>query len=430
MKPTPASPIKALGLFIWFLAAAFFLYEFFLRTFIGTISHQIIPDLHLSVEEFAILGSSYYITYGIMQIPVGILADKFGVRIMLTFATAACALATIAFAYVDGFMGALTTRIIIGFASSFAFISLLVVAVNWFPRRYFAFFAGASQFIGTLGPLLAGGPLVLLLAYTHNEWRMPVFWIGIAGLVLAGLIAIFVRDNANANSKLIKLERHAPLLDSLKRLAKNPQAWAIALYSGNIYLSISFYGVIWGTEYLQTRGLTQASAASIISMAWIGYAIACPLLGAFSDIAKRRKPVLIGCGVLGIIVSIIIARVPINAHWVYILLFLGLGFAASGQNVGFAAITEQVDANTKASALGLNNGMITTFDAILPPLFSLLITLPTDGSRAAVPQDFIPALSCLPFMFFIATIIAVFFIKETYCKPQKEALLLDTTDHN
>ncbi len=425
MTNKPASPISLLGLIIWLLAALFFLYEFFLRTFVGTVAHQIIPDLHLSVEQFAILGSSYYITYGIMQIPVGILADKFGVRIILTFATLICATATILFSYVHSFHGALAMRILIGFGSSFAFISLLVVAVTWFPRRYFAFFAGVSQFIGTLGPLLAGGPLVLLLAYAHNNWRIPLFWIGIAGILLALLIGIFVRNNRPVSTtNLIKLQHNIPLSVQLKRLIKNYDVWTIALYSGFIYISISFYGVIWGVEYLQSRGLTQANAASIISMAWIGYAIACPLLGAFSDIARRRKPVLIGCGILGIIITVMITFVAISWHWLYAVLFFGLGFAASGQNVGFAAIAEQVDTYNKASALGLNNGMIALFDAVLPPLFSLFITLPTDGSRASMPSDFIPGFSFLPLVFLAATLIACFCIKETYCKPQKEALLL------
>ena len=298
----------------------------------------------------------------------------------------------------------------------------MIVAITWFPQRYFAFFAGLSQFIGTLGPLLAGGPLVLLLVHTHNNWRIPIFWIGIIGIVLAVVIITFVRDNHSANDDVNKLKHNITQLSRLKQLATNQQAWVIALYSGAIYVSLPFYGIIWGTEYLQSRGLTQASAASIISMAWVGYAIACPLLGAFSDIAKRRKPILIGCGILGIIVTIAIALVTIPWHWLYVVLFLGLGFAASGQNIGFATISEQVDTHSKASALGLNNGMISLFDALLPPLFSLLIILPTQGGRAPIASDFIPGLSFLPLVFLAATLIAYFCIKETYCKPQKEVL--------
>ena len=108
------SPVTKLGLIIWLLAALFFLYEFFLRTFIGSIAHQLIPDLHLSAEQFAILGSSYAVTYGIMQIPVGILIDKFGVRFNLAFAALICGLATILFTQIDSFHGALASRVLVG----------------------------------------------------------------------------------------------------------------------------------------------------------------------------------------------------------------------------------------------------------------------------------------------------------------------------
>ncbi|WP_235206122.1 MFS transporter [Coxiella burnetii] len=154
------SPISFLGLIIWLIAALFFLYEFFLRTFIGTVAHQIIPDLHLTPESFALIGSAYYIAYAIMQIPVGVLADKFGVKLIMIFAVLVCAVATWLFAQSTGFGFAFFSRFLMGFGSSFAFICLLVIAVTWFPRRYFGFFAGTSQFIGTMGPLLAGGPLV------------------------------------------------------------------------------------------------------------------------------------------------------------------------------------------------------------------------------------------------------------------------------
>ena len=62
--------ITILGSFIWLVATLFFLYEFFLRTFVGTLAYQIISELHLSLEEFSLLGTAYFISYSLMQIPV------------------------------------------------------------------------------------------------------------------------------------------------------------------------------------------------------------------------------------------------------------------------------------------------------------------------------------------------------------------------
>lgn len=423
------SPLSALGLIIWVIAALFFLYEFFLRTFVGSVAHEIIPDLKLNAETFAIIGSAYYIAYALMQVPVGILVDKFGVKRIMIFATLLCAGATFWFSYSNSFSTALISRLLMGFGSSFAFVCLLVIAVTWFPRKNFGFFAGASQFIGTMGPLLAGGPLIALMTATHESWRTALMEIGSFGIVLTVLIIFIVRNKPRGGEQtLIYLKQAEPLKDRLLRLVKNKQAWFVAFYSATVYVSISLLGAIWGTEYLQARGLTQGGAADMVSLAWLGYAIGCPLLGALSDIAKRRKPTLIFCSLIALISTAGITYLPLNhAHWIYSILFFCLGIAASGQNVGFAAISEHVDLSTRATGLGLNNGTIIIFGAIIPPIASYFIYLSAGAATDITnlkPDNFIIGFSMMPLLSLISLIISSFFIKETYCKPQKEAIKL------
>ena len=81
MTNQSTTKISTLGIIIWLLASGFFLYEFLLRTLIGTIATQLIADLSLTASQFALLGSAYYFAYGIMQVPVGKIADKLGVRV-------------------------------------------------------------------------------------------------------------------------------------------------------------------------------------------------------------------------------------------------------------------------------------------------------------------------------------------------------------
>ena len=421
--------ISALGLIIWGTAALFFLYEFFLRTFVGSLAHQIIPALHLSLESFAIIGSAYYFAYGIMQIPVGILVDKFGVKIILVIATLICAGATFWFAHAVSFWPAFFARIMMGFGSSFAFISLLSIAIEWFPRKYFGFFAGASQFIGTMGPLLAGGPLVAIMASSGGNWRTPLTFTSFGGIGLAIIILLVVKNKARGKEdNFIKIERTVPILDSLKQMAKNKQVWLIAFYSGTSYGAIALLGAVWGTEYLQTRGFTQTVAAFCVSTAWIGYALGCPAMGFISDLTKRRRPSLIFCSALGIVITIIISYLAISHAWLYAVLFFLLGIAASGQNVGFAAISEQVTNRSRAAALGVNNAAIISFDTFMPAIIGFLITLSAGHIHGDVsklrPENFALAFSIMPILYTIGLLLAMFWIKETYCKPQKEIIVL------
>lgn len=428
-KTSSNSPVPLLGVIIWATAALFFLYEFFLRTFVGSVAHQIIPALKLNTETFAMIGSAYYLAYSLMQIPVGILVDKFGVKLVITVAVLTCAAATFLFANATGFYTALISRFLMGFGSAFAFVCLLVIASTWFPRKFFGFFSGASQFIGTMGPALAGGPLIGVMYALHETWRGALSQVAMFGIILAVLFIIIIRNKPRGGEQtLIFLKPEIPLKKRLSKLFRNKQAWLIAAYSAGVYGSIALLGAIWGTTYLQARGLSQSNAANIISIAWIGYAIGCPLLGAFSDIAKRRKPILVFCAIIGVLVTAAITYLDLSQHfWLYTLLFFGLGIAAAGQNLGFATIAEQSDFSTRATALGLNNGAITMFGAIVPPIISYFIYTSAGQNQGNLnAHDFVFAFTLMPALYLLSTLIAIFGIKETYCKPQKEAIVLKT----
>lgn len=426
MRRVLQSPISLSGIMIWGIAAVFFLYEFFLRTFLGSLAHQVLPDLRLNAETFALVGSVYYVAYALMQIPVGVLADKFGVKGIMLFAALVCVISTFWFAAASGFFSAFFSRLFMGFGSSFAFVCLLVVVVTWFPKKYFGFFAGISQFIGTLGPVLAAGPLVALVAQ-QASWRAALEEVGIAGTVLVVLILFFVKNKPRDHERtLIFLRKEEPLANLLLRLVRNRQVWCVAIYSATVYNAIALLGAIWGTEYLQARGLSQKIAADIISLAWLGYAFGCPIIGALSDIAKRRKPALLACSMIGLCASIGISYGALDSvHWAYGVLFFVLGFAASGQNIGFATIVEQVDFGMRATAIGLNNAAILLFGSVTPPLVSYFIYLSAGTHPTQLePENFGVAFAVMPLFYLIATLIAGFLVKETYCKPQKEAIKL------
>jgi len=423
----PDQKIKPIGVFIWLIAAIFFLYEFFLRTFVGSIAHQLINELHLSIEQFTFIGSVYYLAYGLMQMPVGVLADKFGVKQIMVFAMLTCALATFLFAHAQNFTEALLGRFFMGFGSSFAFVCLLVIASNWFPKRFFGFFAGASQFIGTMGPMLAGGPLISWLVVSHTDWRYSLSSIGAFGFVLALLTLLFVKSKPRGGQdSLLFLSKKESFSIRLKRLFRTKQAWVVAIYSASVYVSISVMAAVWGTDYLQTVGLSQQGAAYMISIAWLGYAIGCPGFGFLSDLTKRRKPFLILCAALGLSSMSLILYGHFTSKTIYEALFFMLGLASTGQNIGFAAIAEHASPDMRASAMGLNNGLIILTSAILPLPVSYFISLSAGSSNALhLPlHSFIFGLSLLPLAYLVSLITSLFFFNETYCKTQKGLIVL------
>ena len=399
-----------------------------MRTFIGSIAPQLINDLQLSIAKFTLLGSAYYIAYGLMQVPVGILTDRFGVKRVMILAILICVLSTLLFSYSHSFIAALLGRFFMGFGSSFAFVCLLVILSNWLPKRLSGFFTGASQFIGTIGPVLAGGPLISWLNHTQSNWRVALSDIGISGLALALVALLFVKNKPRGDrNNLLFSAKNELLLVRLKNLLKTKQAWIVAINSAVSYVAIAEMATFWGTKYLQIVGLSQNSAAYIISIMWIAYAIGCPTFGFLSDLIKRRKLFLVLCALLGLVSMSLILYGHFTEKAIYSVLFFTLGLAATGNNIGFVAIVEHTDYNIRASAFGLNNGMITLVDTLLPLIISYLIYMANGSSdaRHVSLHSFIFGLSLLSISYLLSLIISVFFFKETYCRPQKELLFLE-----
>lgn len=415
--------VSLIGLFIWGLASLFYLYEFFLQVFLSTISSQIMVQFHLDASDFSIMNAGYFLPYSLMQIPVGILVDRFGARPLLTIAIGAAATGVLWFSNISTFELGFLSRFFMGFGSSFAYVSLLVLALNWFPKKHFGLMVGLANFLGATGPFLAGGPLSLLLnAFDHN-WRLILVYISILGFVLAACVGFFVRNGpGRKKGAIIHLDPYKEKLSvRLKLLAKNRQAWIIVFYSGFVYVSTPLLGAYWGTGYLISRGLSQTIAATLSSFLWIGFAIGGPLTGKISDQMKRRKPILAFSPFLGLIGSLFLLFFPTQELFLLTLFFFMIGFASAGCSIAFASISEHVQASVQATAIGFNNSMITFFAALFPPIAGFLIEWEAVGKTHIYSKaQYETGLILMPCFYLISFILSTCFIKETFCRSQHE----------
>lgn len=408
------------GIIVWIFAVLFFLYEFFLRVMPATISVDILQSLDLSLNRFALISSAYYITYSLMQVPVGVLIDRFGVRILSSIACVICSIGVVSFSFSWDFYNAIIARLLIGFGSSFGFVSLLTLAFNWFPRRYFGFLSGLGQTLGAIGPLTAGAPVVFMMQETHNDWRLLFLWVAGFGFLLSVLMFLFIRNKPSDLKEGMVFEmRGRSLTKDLKILLKNRDIWITMFYTGFTYVSLPLLGAYWGTVYLQTQQFSKSTAGFLISMIWVGLAIGSPLFGKISDKIKRRKPVLAFLGFAGAIISSIFLFAPVQSQWGIALLLLLMGMATGGQSLAFPLITEYVPEELKATAMGANNTAVMLFAALLPPAATTIIQSRVGTGTILHPDDFTVGFLLMPIAYALSGFIALLGIKETFCKPLK-----------
>lgn len=413
------------GFLVWGICALFFLYEFLLRTIIGTFQRPIMSDLKLTSFKFSILSTStYLLIYGLMQIPVGLIVDRVGLKKALFFGAVICCFATAGFAYTEHFYSALFFRMLMGFGSAFGFICLLIAVYEWMPKRNIAFLIGLSQFIGTLGPMLAAGPINAIAENSTMTWRTLFLNLGLIGLLLALAILFIVKNSPKIQGSYQILRRPEQVKSNMIQLFSQWQPWFIALFSASVYFSIEFLSENDGKIFLHLKGFSSYFASYMLTLSWLGYAIGCPLLGFLSDHFERRKSMMQASAILACIVMITI--VFSQEKYALLSAFFLLGIAAGGQSIGFATIAEQFKTEYLAVGLALNNAVIMVISSINAPIIGYVIDRVKTTEHASL-NDYQTVFYSLIFIAFISLALVSFFIKETFCKSAVDYTYIKNT---
>src|SRR6185312_6891955 len=198
------------------LAAMFYLYEFILQVSPAVMTKELMHDLSLNAAGLGAMAAFYYYAYTFMQLPAGLLSDRFGPRFLLTIATLICVLGAIFFAFTHNVALASTGRFLMGIGSAFSFIGALLLVSRWFPPQYFALLAGIVQLMSSIGAI--AGEMPLAAAVNIWGWRETMGWLAVLGVVLAVLIWAIVRDKPDGEEDFEKKPVDNNKENEIKRL--------------------------------------------------------------------------------------------------------------------------------------------------------------------------------------------------------------------
>lgn len=421
---TLTNKITYRGLAVWAVCAIFYMYEFMLRTVLGTFQSSLMTKLHLSTVTFALLSSTaYQLVYGLMQVPVGIITERFSLKKALFAAVLICVVANAGFALATSFWAALLCRILMGLGSSFGFVCLLVTIYDWMPRKNIALFIGLSQFIGTLGPMAAGGPLNYLANNSAVSYGLIFGCLAGIGLIIATLVLIVVDKNKQDIDKQIILVRHTNIIHTLMQLIRQKQIWYIAIFSGCIYFGLGYFSENECKSFLVSKGFSLGFSAYMITLAWLGYAVGCTILGFVSDRIHRRKSIMFYSAVMALVGMTGIVYLPLGEYSTS-LCFVFLGAGASGQSIAFAIMAEQCKESYIAVGFGFNNAMISLCSGIIAPFIGFILSLITQASPLTTLANYQRSFLIIIGLLILATILSRFFIEETFCRSTRENVQL------
>lgn len=402
------------GSVICFVAGLFYCYEFILRIIPGALQTELSSALgHISATTFGQISALYYFAYSPMQMPVGMLMDRFGPRRLLTFACLCCTLGSWMFTLTSSMFLVGSGRFLVGFGSSFAFVGVLTLALHWLPKRFFSLVVGLVTTLGMLG--LVYGEVKITHWTAIVGWEQVLLIIAIAGSALSLLVMLVVRDGPEGHQA-----NKYPLPEFFHNVLKvllSPEVWLIGFVGACLYTSLSVFGELWGKTYLeQAHNLTKIEAARTVSAVFLGWAVGAPIAGYVSDRTGRRVLPLVSGAILSLIcISLVLYWPGLSYLQLNILLFF-YGVFSGVEIIVFIMAKECSGAKLSGTVFAATNMIVTLGGVIFQPLVGKLLDTFGDsgiisGEHIYTVVDYQVALSVLPISLLLVTILA-FFIKD------------------
>ncbi|CAN5368164.1 MFS transporter [soil metagenome] len=409
---------------IWGLGAGFFFAEYFARVAPSVMAPHLMATFHVDALALGSFSALFYYSYVSMQIPVGVLVDRYGPHRLLTFMALICTVGTLMFSFAHDFHIAELGRLLTGFGAAFAFVGSLKLASVWFPPTQFGLLAGITQALGMLGAAVGQAPMAL--AVTAIGWRNTLFVVAVIFLLLAIAIGFFVRDTPTYQQQSKGTKTVGPnLWTSLSTVLANPQSWINAAYAGLVYAPTAAFAELWGVSFLQRAyGFTLSQAAMAVGGIFIGWGIGGPLMGWLSDKIQRRRPIMMASALLGsIFITAAIYAPHLTVSQAFILL-LAYGISNTGVAISYALSCEINPRSVAGTSMAFANMASVLIGAGFQPLIGLLLVLHWDKAMVqSIPiysaANFRTALMLLPLCSLLGVIFA-WWVQETYCRTLED----------
>ena len=261
--------------YLWFLASIFYLYQYIIRTLPSVTVKNMSLEYNFNVNEISAYNICFPYAYSLMQVPVGIITDKIGVRKVIIGSAICCVLGSLLASFCDTFALLMLSRVIVGIGGASSLVVAFKVSSDHFTSGMRGLFMGITMAIGLSGAM-----------FCNSVWFIS--WVNIYGLTLCNLVIAIVgliliillifdisKDNNIGSSDLgfLVLKRSCTQIIQNKPLLKY-----IVLVS-TAYLPMSVLFDVWNVTFLNvTYNFDNNISAQINRVGYIGSIVGCVFL--------------------------------------------------------------------------------------------------------------------------------------------------------
>lgn len=288
------------------------------------------PDV---LASFVFLQVAVYLG---MQVPAGLLLDRWGSRGLITAGSLAMAVGQGLLAFAPSLPLVYAARLVVGGGDALIFVSTLALLPRWFPARRVPLLTQLTGTTGQLGQVLSAVPFLALLG--GAGW-VPTYLAAAAAGLLVGLLAIaVVRDAPHGEAAPVPSLTPAEIRHALAEVWRQPGTRLGYFSHMGTQFSGMVFSLLWGVPYLvQGQGLSSAEAGALMTVLVLCTVALAPAMGVFAARHPLRRSWLVLTTVAATAVtwSVVLALPGPAPLWLLVVLVVVLAAGGPGSVVGF-----------------------------------------------------------------------------------------------
>jgi MFS family permease len=317
-----------------------------------------------------LLITGYFLIYGVMQLPAGVLADILGPRKSILWFTALTCIGSLLFWLSYRYELLLAAQVIIGVGTSVFYVNAVTLVTRWFPPEKKATAIGvlsASMGIGGFASYM-GFPISISL---WGSWRL--LYLGMLVVLLANwVINILILRDSPQPVAFVKREKRGIIGSFKDTLADKHFQPMLFTYT---FLAFNYVLYSWGSQFfVEAKKLIYVEAGVVTSLGTIASFLGALFIGMISDRLRKKKAPLIffyGIYLISLITLILTpAGLPII---IYAGLWALMGIGTSSGFLFFSMVGEVLPARKMNIGLGLLNGLSIIFSSSMTPIYGSIV---------------------------------------------------------
>lgn len=401
---------------VWLIGCAAYAVAVMQRTTFGVVGLDAAERFGTTagiVSTFVVL---QLLVYSAMQIPAGLLLDRYGTRVLLTAGTATMFAGQLTMAFVDTLPGGIVARVLVGAGDACIFGSVVRLIPTWFPPRRAPMLIQMTGQLGQIGQVASALPFAAI--------NMSLGWSAAFGACAAVALsaslacAVFVRDTPSGRPLRMVGEEVVPLRRQIGVAWSHPATrLGLASHFTTCFASVVF-GMMWGFPYLQqAEGLSGPVTGGLMTVYVVAQLLFGPLFGGLVQRRPDRRIHLAFTIVAAIslpwaAVLLWPGRAPM---WLLVLLVIGIGTSGPGAALSLDFTRAYTPPERLGTAIGVANmgGFIAGLAAVLA--IGLVLDVSSGGTTSYGLTDFRVAMAT-QFVFLLGGSVA---LTHTYRQLQR-----------